>query len=254
MRNTMPCVGLVVLVGSLTFVITPDEDPAGGKPRAASRAGTLPTVVIDAGHGGRDEGARGHGLVEKTLTLDLAERVNKRLKTFGFPTVMTRTDDRYVSLPDRAIIGNKLSDALFVSLHLNKNSESTASGIETFYENEKVPPGAEWQWLGFFNKGDTSQCESGETLAGYVQTSLVLRTDATNRGIKARDLYVVRHVRGPSVLVEAGFLSNPVEARLLSNMQYRERIATAVVEGVMSYVKSRPRVPEPAKLAKLNVE
>ena len=82
-------------------------------------------------------------------------------------------------------------------------------------------------------------------------TSLVLRTDAANRGIKRRDLFVCRHVRGPSVLVEAGFLSNPVEARLLANAPYRERIATAIVEGVMSYVKSRPRTPEPAKLAKL---
>lgn len=250
MRNTMPCVGLVVLVGCLTFVITPDEDPTGGKPRS-TRGGALPTVVIDPGHGGKDEGARGRGLVEKQLTLDLALRVDKRLKTFGFPTVLTRSDDRFVSLPERAVIANKIEDALFVSLHFNKNSESTAAGIETFYETEKVPPGAEWTWIGFFNQGDTSQCESGETLAGYVQTSLVLRTEATNRGIKQRDLFVCRHVRGPSVLVEGGFLSNPVEARLLGNPEYRERLATAVVEGVMSYVKSRPRVPEPAKLAKL---
>ena len=251
MRNTMPCVGLVVLVGSLTFVITPDEDPTREDRGANSRGGALPTVVIDAGHGGRDEGARGRGLVEKTLTLDLAQRVDKRLRVFGFPTVLTRTDDRYVSLADRAAIGNKVDDSLFVSLHFNKNSESSASGVETFFETEKVPPEAAWTWIGFFNKPDTSQCESGETLAGYVQTSLVLRTDASNRGIKRRDLFVCRHVRGPSVLVEAGFLSNPVEARLLANGPYRERLATAIVEGVMSYVKSRPRVPEPAKLAKL---
>ena len=251
MRNTMPCVGLVVLVGSLTFVIAPDDDPAGGKPRAASRGRALPTVVIDPGHGGKDEGARSHGLVEKQLTLDLAKRVDKRLRTFGFPTVLTRPDDRWVSLPDRAAIGNKIGDSLFVSLHFNQNSASSASGVETFYETEKVPPEAAWTWIGLFNKPDTSQCESGETLAGYVQTSLVLRTEAANRGIKRRDLFVVRHVRGPSVLVEAGFISNPVEARLLSNAEYRERLATAVVEGVMSYVKSRPRTPEPTSLAKL---
>ena len=247
----MPCVGLVVLVGSLTFVITPDEDPASGKARAASRSGALPTVVIDPGHGGRDEGARSHGLVEKKLTLDLAKRVDKRLRVFGFPTVLTRTDDRYLSLPERAAIGNKTDDSLFVSLHFNQNATSAASGVETYYETEKVPPETAWTWIGFFNKPDTSQCESGETLAGYVQTSLVLRTEAANRGIKRRDLFVVRHVRGPSVLVEAGFISNPVEARLLANGEYRERLATAIVEGVMSYVKSRPRPAEPSKLAKL---
>lgn len=247
----MPCVGLVVLVGSLTFVIVPDDETSGGKPRANSRSGALPTVVIDPGHGGRDEGARGHGLVEKDLTLDLAKRVDKRLHAVGFPTILTRSDDRFVTLFDRAAIGNRPDDALFVSLHFNKGADSSASGVETFYETEKVPPESAWTWIGFFNKPDTSSCESGETLAGYVQTSLVLRTDAANRGIKRRDLFVCRHVRGPSVLIEAGFMSNPVEARMLANAGYRERLATSVVEGVMSYVKSRPRTAEPARLAKV---
>ena len=247
----MPCVGLVVLVGSLTFVIVPDDDTSGGKPHANSRNGALPTVVIDPGHGGRDEGARSHGLVEKDLTLDLAKRVHKRLHTFGFPTMLTRSDDSFVSLFDRAAIGNRPDDALFVSLHFNQNSSSSASGVETFYETEKVPPESAWTWIGFFNKPDTSSCESGETLAGYVQTSLVLRTDAANRGIKRRDLFVCRHVRGPSVLIEAGFISNPVEARMVSNGEYRERLATSIVEGVMSYVKTRPHPPEPSRLAKI---
>ena len=247
----MPCVGLVVLVGSLTFVIAPDDDAPSAKHHAATSRAALPTVVIDPGHGGRDEGARSHGLVEKQLTLDLAKRVDKRLRVFGFPTVLTRKDDTYVSLSDRAAIGNQTEDSLFVSLHFNKNSTSSASGVETYYETEKIPPEAAWTWIGFFNKPDTSQCESGETLAGYVQASLVLRTEAANRGIKRRDLFVVRHVMGPSVLVEAGFLSNPIESKLIANGEYRERIATAIVEGVMSYVKSRPRPAEPSSLAKL---
>lgn len=247
----MPCVGLVVLVGSLTFVIAPDEEPSSEKPHANSRKEALPTVVIDPGHGGKDEGARSHGLVEKDLTLDLAKRVDKRLHAFGFSTILTRKDDRFVSLFDRAAIGNRPDDAIFVSLHFNQNSSSSAGGIETFYETEKVPPEAAWTWIGFFNKPDTSNCESGETLAGYVQTSLVLRTDATNRGVKRRDLFVCRHVRGPSVLIEAGFISNPVEARMVSNGEYRERLATSIVEGVMSYVKSRPRPAEPSRLAKV---
>lgn len=251
MRNTMPCVGLVVLVGSLTFVIVPDDKTPSGKPHAISRTGALPTVVIDPGHGGRDEGARSHGLVEKDLTLDLAKRVDKRLHTFGIPTILTRNEDRFVSLSDRAAIGNRPDDALFVSLHFNQNSASSASGVETFYETEKVPPESAWTWIGFFNKPDTSGCESGETLAGYVQTSLVLRTDAQNRGVKRRDLFVCRHVRGPSVLIEAGFMSNPVEARMLANGEYRERLATSIVEGVMSYVKSRPHPAEPTRLAKI---
>ena len=250
MRNTMPCVGLVVLVGSLTFVITPDEEPSKPKHYTGSGKEELPLIVIDAGHGGKDVGARNNGLVEKDLTLDLARRVDKRLQRVGFGTVMTRDDDSYVSLPERAEVGNQYDNALFVSLHFNGGA-SSASGVETFYETEKVPPEAAWTWIGFFNKPDPSRYESGETLAGYIQTALVLRTEAANRGIKRRDLYVVRHVRVPAVLIEAGFLSNPVEARLLGNGEYRERLATAIVEGVMSYVKSRPHPAEPSRLVKL---
>jgi len=250
MRNTMPCVGLVVLVGSLTFVITPDEEPSKPKHYTASGKEALPLIVIDAGHGGKDVGARNNGLVEKDLTLDLARRVDKRLQSLGFGTVMTRNDDSYVSLAERAVVGNQYDNALFVSLHFNQGG-GVASGVETFYETEKVPPEAAWTWIGFFNKSDPSRFESGETLAGYIQTALVLRTEATNRGIKARDLYVVRHVRAPAVLIEAGFLSNAVEARLLGNGEYRERLATAIVEGVMSYVKSRPQPTEPSRLVKL---
>ena len=252
MQNTLPCVGLVVLVGSLTFVIAPDDEHEAARHYIPPGKASLPIVIVDAGHGGRDDGAKGNGLVEKRLTLDLAQRVNRKLGTFGFHTVLTRTDDSYIGLPERAAVGNQYDDSLFVSLHFNHTSNSGASGVETFYESEKIPPESAWTWVGFFNKPDTSDMQSGQTLAGYVQTALVFRTDAPNRGIKARDLYVVRHVRCPAVLVEGGFLSNPLEARLISNPEYRERLAAAIVEGIMSYVKSRPRPkPEPGRFVKL---
>jgi N-acetylmuramoyl-L-alanine amidase len=248
MRNSMPCVGLIVLVGSLTFIMTPDDEPSAPR-RTLSKRDGLPTVVIDPGHGGRDEGARSHGLVEKALTLDLAVRMDKRLRVAGFPTLLTRNDDRYVSLAERARIGNRYDDSVFVSLHFNKTSNSSASGVETYYETEKVTPEAAWTWIGFFNKPEPD-IESGEELAAYVQTALAVRLDATNRGIKRRDLYVVRHVRAPAILVEAGFLSSPIESRLLANPAYRERLAASLAEGVMGYVKSRPQPREAPRLVK----
>jgi len=77
-----------------------------------------------------------------------------------------------------------------------------------------------------------------------------MRTDAVNRGIKGRELYVVRHTRCPAVLVECGFINNPLEAQMISNGEYRERLASAIAEGIMSYQKTRPQPTVPTKLAK----
>jgi N-acetylmuramoyl-L-alanine amidase len=238
MRNAMPCVGLVVLGGCLTFIVAPDEQPFFDSPQALRAA--FPTVVIDPGHGGRDDGARGNGLVEKQLTLDVAGRTEALLKQFGFQTVLTRTDDAYVPLAERASIANRIDNSIFVSIHFNH--ASAGAGIETFYASEKVPPENAWTWVGFFSKPQQAAAlDTGETLAGFIQASMVMRTDAVNRGIRGRPLYVVRHTRCPAALVECGFISNPFEARLIANTEYRDRLAKAIAEGVMSYTKSRPR-------------
>jgi N-acetylmuramoyl-L-alanine amidase len=246
MRNAMPCVGLIVLGGCLTFIVAPDEQPYFDSPNGA-HAG-FPIVVIDPGHGGRDDGARGNGLIEKDLTLDVATRTEKLLKQYGFETVMTRTDDTYVSLPERAAIANRIDNSIFVSIHFNHASAGT--GVETFYASEKVAPENAWTWVGFFNKPAPMTADRGETLAGFIQASIVMRTDASNRGIRGRPLYVVRHTRSPAALVECGFISNAFEARLIANEEYRDRLAKAISEGVMSYTKSRPHVtPPPPALA-----
>jgi N-acetylmuramoyl-L-alanine amidase len=241
----MPCVGLIVLGGCLTFIVVPDEQP-NFENQAARTA--FPTVILDAGHGGRDEGARANGLVEKELTLDVADRTQKLLQQFGFQTVMTRSDDTYVALPERTAIANRIDNSVFVSIHFNHAHGSSSTGIETFYASDKVPPETAWTWIGFFNKPEPAATDNGETLAGFIQASMVMRTDATNRGILGRPLYVVRHTRSPAALVECGFINNPFEARLIANSEYRDRLAKAIAEGVMSYTKSRPRpaTPPPA--------
>ena len=250
MQNSMPCVGLVVLAGCLTFVIAPDEQPSLDSRIAAAMDPALPTVVIDAGHGGRDEGAKSHGLVEKDLTLDLAFRVQRQLQPFGFKTVLTRSDDSYVTLPERAAIANQIEHSFFVSVHFNQSRNGGASGVETYYATEKVPPEAAWTWVGYFAKpGPEPGSDNGESFAGYVQAALVDRTGSSNRGIKARELYVVRHTRAPAVLVEAGFISNPFEARLLATPEYRDRLAASIVEGVIQYQMTQPRREPPTQLA-----
>ncbi len=245
----MPCVGLIVLGGCLTFIVTPDEQPSL-ESRVAAATARFPTVVLDAGHGGKDEGARGQGLVEKDLTLDVTQRTEKLLQQYGFKTVLTRTDDRFLTLAERSAIGNRIDNAIFVSVHFNHADSGASSGVETFYASEKVSPEDSWTWVGFFSKSEPANLDRGETLAGFIQASLVARTEATNRGIKGRPLHVLRHTRCPAVLVECGFISNPMESRTIANVEYRDRLAKSIAEGVMNYTKSRPRPPTPPEFAK----
>jgi N-acetylmuramoyl-L-alanine amidase len=248
LQNALPCVGVVVFAGCLTFLIAPDELPS--MPGSSDKSGQgLPMVILDPGHGGADGGGKGRGLLEKDLTLDVAQRTERLLKLAGFPTVLTRYEDKYVALKERARIANQYDDALFISIHFNKDSASQSYGIETFYAKQKLAVKEEWTWVGFFNEPERPS-ETGEHLAGAIQASVATRTEARNRGIRGRDLYVVRHVRCPAVLIEGGFMSNAFDSQLLKNGDYRERLAMGIAEGVMSYQKSRSR-PAPAEQPRL---
>ena len=252
MDHITPTVGLMTLAGCLTFLITPTEDQVSDARMAAALNPGLPMVVIDPGHGGRDQGATANDLVEKELTLDLAFRTERLLQTYGFKTVLTRRDDTFVSLLDRAEFANKYERSLFVSLHFNKSEASAATGIETYYASQKVLPPQQWSWAGFFTKPEDNQnADTGENFAGYVQAALVSRTESGNRGIKPKALYVVRHTKVPAILVEGGFISNLFEARLIATPEYRDRLAAAVVDGVIQYSNTMPRPRlAPTQLAK----
>jgi N-acetylmuramoyl-L-alanine amidase len=242
----------MTLAGCLTFLVAPNDDQHADARMAAALNPGLPIVVLDPGHGGRDRGAAANALVEKDLTLDLAFRAERLLQTYGFKTVMTRRDDSFVSLIDRAEVANKYDRSIFVSLHFNKSDAPSASGIETYYASQKVLPEPQWTWAGFFTRPENNEAaDTGENLAGYVQAALVGRTEGGNRGIKPKALYVVRHTRVPAILVEGGFLSNVFEAQLIGTPEYRDRLAAAVVEGVIQYSNTLPRPRrEPTQLAK----
>jgi N-acetylmuramoyl-L-alanine amidase len=234
-------VGLIALAGSLTLFVVPDDERPADLPPPPPEV--LPTVVLDPGHGGRDEGARRNGLVEKHLTLDVALRLEKVLQDLGFPTLLTRRDDSYKRLSERTAVGNTVANSIFVSIHFNHASGTDATGIETFFASEKLEEEPLWGWTGFFNPPKSTNRDNGETLAGYIQTALVQQTLAENRGIRGRPLYVTRHTQGPAVLVECGFINNPLEARMIANAGYRDLLARSIAVGVARYQKSRPAGP-----------
>jgi N-acetylmuramoyl-L-alanine amidase len=254
MRHYFSVAGVVVLMGCFMLVVTPEESRLPNIPFIFEQRS--PTIILDAGHGGRDNGARKNGLKEKDLTLSVAQRVEMLLKSYGYEVILTRRDDRYVALEKRAEIANEFEDSIFVSIHFNSHASSSTSGIETFYSTLKRRPESDWTWIGLFNKApDPQPVAEGEELAAAIQTALVIKTNLRNRGIKSRDLSVTRNVYGPAVLVEAGFISNRIEATLLKNGDYRQRVAAGITEGILSYLKSRKdRAPEaePTQLARVD--
>jgi N-acetylmuramoyl-L-alanine amidase len=173
---------------------------------------TFTNVVVDAGHGGRDSGAyRRYGPPEKTVTLDVAARLSRKLRESQLRVVMTRTGDVFIPLDTRVDIENNTPNSIFVSIHFNDSRRRGVKGFETYYHS---PYAAD--------------------LAQNIQSRLCSLKGAVNRGVHTADFRVVRKALYPAVLVECGYLSNRSEGQEARNGEYRElladRIAQAIVE------------------------
>ena len=179
---------------------------------SAASAANFRTVVIDAGHGGHDNGGQWGRVYEKHLALDTAARLETKLKSLGYQTVMTRRSDYFISLPQRVSTANRYKNAIFVSIHYNYTWKQHVSGLETFYSNEE-----------------------SKRLAQLVQSSLIRRTRTVDRSAKYARFYVIRNTRLPSILVEGGFVSNAAERDRMKSGWFRESIAQGIVDGIQRY-------------------
>ncbi len=168
------------------------------------------TVVIDAGHGGFDRGGGpGQAIPEKPYTLDTATRLERALRARGFRTVMTRTDDTFVSLPERVAIANSYGNAIFVSVHYNSGARTAAHGYETYYYRS-----------------------DSYGLAARLHQAQLATLDTEDRHVRRRGFFVVRRTAIPAVLCEGGFLTNPEESRYIVNASYRERWANNIADAI----------------------
>ncbi len=242
MRRVLPWLGLLLLTASVVWLIRvpvlmhPAHHPGATPPLARGKA--LPVVVLDAGHGGQDSGAMCGLVMEKDLALDVAQRAELLLRAAGYTTVLTRESDRYVSLSDRAAVGNEEDNSLFVSIHFNDGDRPTASGVETYYAQGQSSSGPArfLSWLPFLEPVDDSRLRGkSESLASCIQAALVERTRAFNRGTKAQEFYVIANVHHPAALVEGGFMTNQSDATKLATSEYRQEIAVAISRGVQRY-------------------
>jgi N-acetylmuramoyl-L-alanine amidase len=244
---------------SLTVNLPP---PANDRIYAAPAARGRPIVVIDAGHGGRDPGATSVSgeIAEKNLTLALARELRDRLVERGRVRVaLTRADDRYLTLDDRAAVARRLDAALFVSLHMDSAPNPLARGASVYSLSDIASDAEAAQFAASENRG-----AAGESRLGSVQailSDLAMRTqmsasaDLASRfvsksagrfGLRPQphrfaDFHVLRRADTPAVLFEAGYISNVDDEALLRSPEHRSAIALALAQAIEADVAMHSR-------------
>ena len=206
----------------------------------AVRPHRLKVITLDAGHGGNDQGAAGRFSKEKVITLQLTLRVAEILRGCGYIVHLTRNSDTTLPLKNRPVLQRARQSDLFVSIHVNATKGSQASGIETFCLAPADAPSSQGQ--GKIQRHYSNRFDLNNFLLAYrVQSALVKRTGAVDRGVKRARFVVLRDITAPGILVEIGFISNPSEERLLNSPHYLEKIARGLAEGIVSYHTLIPR-------------
>lgn len=183
-----------------------------------------PLIILDAGHGGKDQGAKVSNVLEKRLTLTTTLLAKRALENLGYRVIMTRSRDAYLSLARRVSIANKMEGAVFVSFHFNSASSASANGIEVFY---------------FPSKNDTKRAKESKLLANSVLYKIIDQTQLASRGVKNTGNYhVIRETEMPAILIEGGFMTNPKELDFLRQRANLEKLAQGAARGIDHYLKN----------------
>jgi N-acetylmuramoyl-L-alanine amidase len=242
--------------------------PAAGTPAAAppvfsTSRPALQTIVVDAGHGGDDVGARGaRGAEEKTLTLEVARRLRALIEMrLGIRVVLTRQEDRAVTLDERAAIANNSKADLFISLHMNTSLANSVSGAEIYHarldrEGEDARRAAEDEGVALPVLGGTMRSidviqwdlaqarhvEASDVLAGILERDLRAQVAMSPRPRHAAPLRVLTGVNMPAALIEMGYLSNGDQERQAQTEAYQTAVAQAIYNSIVEfrgYLESR---------------
>ena len=227
----------------------------------------LDTIVLDAGHGGKDPGAIGkYGTKEKDIVLDITKRVGRLLeKKTGIKVVYTRTEDIFIPLWKRTQIANEAGGKLFMSFHVNASPNRKIRGFETFlhswdktataidvaarenavirFEEKKV----NYEKLSMERKITATMASSmflkeSEALAAAIQEELDKKLTIPNRGVKQAGFYVLSGASMPCVLIESGFISNPSEEKNMKSPSHRKKIAEGIYRAIIRFKNSREKL------------
>lgn len=263
-KSAAPVGGIEDILGGHAPAVAKAPPPKSAPPVIRNPPRT-PVVVIDAGHGGKDPGAIGvKGIREKDVVLKVALGVGKRLQKTGYKVVYTRNDDHFLKLEERTIVANRENADLFVSIHANSAPDPKAYGVETYRlakasDKRAAEVAARENATTYSSDGDvldelilalkmtTKQNLSGP-LAQYVQSSIVQTLSRQwepfrSIGVKGAPFYVLVGTEMPAILIEVGFVTNPVEAQRMRSEKYLGQMADAIATGVEKFFRTVNREP-----------
>jgi N-acetylmuramoyl-L-alanine amidase len=222
-------------------------------------------VVIDAGHGGHDSGARCDGKQEKDVVLNITKKLYKEFKSEGYKVYLTRNSDKFLTLGQRTRLADKKDAAVFISIHANAIGDTSrfdeVEGVETYFlqktrdeksqriaarENASVLKGTDKlsQDVIIDSVLNGPKIIQSHKLAIDVQQNIIKNLnsdydDVKDGGVRPAPFYVLVGASRPSILVEVGYITNPKERKRLLKSNYQEEIAEGIVEGVNRYLDNR---------------
>ena len=206
------------------------------RPTHISDAVPFDTVVVDAGHGGHDAGARGIYGYEKDFALLMARAVRDALQARGFKVILTRDTDTFITLSGRVAIANRTRNSIFLSLHFNAGGNQ-ATGIETFALTPQGSSASLERGGGYNANGLTGNAHDSANiaLATAVHAMVISKFRFVDRGIKRAQWSVLTGCKRPGILFEGGFVTNPNECRLVASDTYRTSVSSAIADAIVNY-------------------